>query len=510
MSYKVVSGCFSRSVVIAKPQQFLRNGSCVCNYSKSVQDAKPFKSIPGLSSLPYIGILHHFLPVIGQYGPNGNLFNIIGDLHKQFGPIVRLNGVFGRADTVMLFDPVDIDQVYRSQESNPLRPGFETLEYYREHVRKDKFEGFQGLATSHGAQWRDLRTKVNPAFLKIKLVQLYTPPLDEIVQDFVDRLKRLKEDETYLRDNLDVEVEKWALECLGLVGLGARLGCLNDKLTPEVQQLIDCAKYIIQKTFQLDFLPKTWRYIATPTFKKLMKVYEKQWELSEMYIKQATKRINEREHDIPDGEKSIIEKLLAIDERVAIVMANEMLMAGIDTVSFTLVGVLYNLASNPEKQETLRQELRSDDNQKRYLKACLKETLRIRSVLPSNLRRTDKDHVVRGYHIPPGVDVVVPSEYLSNLEEFYPQPNKFIPERWLADKTDPLFYGNAHPMVTLPFGFGIRSCIGRRLAELEVELMVKKLIEQFKVTWEGPPIKSGNKFINYYEKPYNFRFEANV
>lgn len=55
--------------------------------------------------------------------------------------------------------------------------------------------------------------------------------------------------------------------------------------------------------------------------------------LSEMYIKQARKKINEREHDIPDAEKSIIEKLLAIDEKVAIVMANEMLMAGIDTVS---------------------------------------------------------------------------------------------------------------------------------------------------------------------------------
>lgn len=72
-------------------------------------------------------------------------------------------------------------------------------------------------------------------------------------------------------------------------------------------------------------------------------------------------------------------------------------------VSFTLVGLLYNLASNPEKQNTLRQELRSDDNQRRYLKACLKESLRMRAVLPSNLRRTDKDFVIRGYHIPPGV-----------------------------------------------------------------------------------------------------------
>lgn len=47
----------------------------------------------------------------------------------------------------------------------------------------------------------------------------------------------------------------------------------------------------------------------------------------------AKKRIAERDHDIPEEDKSIIEKLVAIDERVAIMMGNEMLLAGIDTVS---------------------------------------------------------------------------------------------------------------------------------------------------------------------------------
>lgn len=92
------------------------------------------------------------------------------------------------------------------------------------------------------------------------------------------RINRLKDDGSYLKDNFDVEVEKWALECLGLVGLGTRLGCLNDKLTPEAQELIYCAKVFVQKTFQLDFFPKFWKYIPTPSYKKLMKVFDKQWE----------------------------------------------------------------------------------------------------------------------------------------------------------------------------------------------------------------------------------------
>lgn len=52
-----------------------------------------------------------------------------------------------------------------------------------------------------------------------------------------------------------------------------------------------------------------------------------------MYINKAKQAINDRGHDVPEEDKSIIEKLLAIDEKVAVIMGNEMLLAGIDTVS---------------------------------------------------------------------------------------------------------------------------------------------------------------------------------
>lgn len=52
-----------------------------------------------------------------------------------------------------------------------------------------------------------------------------------------------------------------------------------------------------------------------------------------MYINKAKQAIEERGQDVPDEDKSILEKLLAIDEKVAIMMGNEMLLAGIDTVS---------------------------------------------------------------------------------------------------------------------------------------------------------------------------------
>lgn len=53
--------------------------------------------------------------------------------------------------------------------------------------------------------------------------------------------------------------------------------------------------------------------------------------------------------------------------------------------------------------DKLREEIQSDDTNRRYLKACLKETLRMNTVISGNIRRTTREHSVGGYLIPIGV-----------------------------------------------------------------------------------------------------------
>lgn len=80
-----------------------------------------------------------------------------------------------------------------------------------------------------------------------------------------------------------------------------------------------------------------------------------------------------------------------------------------------MVGVLYSLAKNPDKQAKLRDELRTilpnkdspltPDNMRNlpYLRACIKEGMRLVSPISGNIRAAGKDLVMQGYRIPKGV-----------------------------------------------------------------------------------------------------------
>jgi len=66
---------------------------------------------------------------------------------------------------------------------------------------------------------------------------------------------------------------------------------------------------------------------------------------------------------------------------------------------------------------------------------------------------------------------------MGELEEYFPKPSEFLPERWI--KGDPL-ESHHHPFTLLPFGFGTRMCVGRRLAEMEMWQFTTKVLINLK------------------------------
>lgn len=133
-----------------------------------------------------------------------------------------------------------------------------------------------------------------------------------------------------------------------------------------------------------------------------------------------------------------------------------------------------------------------------YLRSCLKEALRIMPITPGNLRVCVKDILLSGYRIPAGTSVLMGVMALANSETYFPLHDQFLPERWLKDTTgdgrtltesndlsDPSNSKCKNPFVYLPFGFGPRTCIGKRVAELVLHTLTARLIRNYQITWLG-------------------------
>ncbi|XP_034825339.1 cytochrome P450 CYP12A2-like [Maniola hyperantus] len=469
---------------------------------------KSWQEIPGPTSLPIIGQLHHFLPG-GSFYKSEDMINTV--LYEKFGPIVKMDGYFGAPAIVMLYDAEAAALVLRGENWMPIRAGFETLQYFRKNYYKKQGAASDtptGLITDHGEIWKKFRSTVNPILLQPKTVKLYTNTLNEVAEDMIERMRLIRNEKNMLQGNFGFEMNLWALESIGVVALGGRLNCFDPNL-PEnspAKKLIRLVHDVFTSADELDFKPSLWRYISTPTFKKAMKLYEDQIKISKHFVTEAMKKL-ELKNQPSTEEKGVLEKLLEIDEHVAVIMASDMLFAGVDTAANTMTSTLYLLAKNQDKQNKLRQEILSDKEKRPYLKACIKESMRILPIVAGNMRVATKEYNILGYKIPKGTSIVFNHQALCMLEEHFPQPEKYIPERWIVDKDDPLYHGNAHPFAWNPFGFGVRMCIGRRIAELEIETFLAKVIENFQVEWFGPPLKTKPSSLNYAVEPFNFIFK---
>jgi cytochrome P450 len=142
-----------------------------------------------------------------------------------------------------------------------------------------------------------------------------------------------------------------------------------------------------------------------------------------------------------------------------------LLVAGHETTATALAWAVERLARHPDKLERLAGDTRAGDD--RYLRAVVYETLRLRPVI-SLVNRTLKAPMrIRGYELPAGVKVV-PSIYLVHRRpDVYPEPERFLPERFL-DRPPGTY-------TWIPFGGGVRRCLGGAFAQFEMEVVLTEL-----------------------------------
>ncbi|MGV1047108.1 MAG: cytochrome P450 [Solirubrobacterales bacterium] len=153
-----------------------------------------------------------------------------------------------------------------------------------------------------------------------------------------------------------------------------------------------------------------------------------------------------------------------------------LLVAGHETTATALSWAMERLSRHPQKLERLRDETLAGDEA--YLTATIQETLRLRPVIVIVIRRLTQPVELGGYQLPAGV-AAVPSIHLIHRDpEIYPEPERFLPERFLDNPPGTYTW--------IPFGGGIRRCLGAAFAQFEMAVVLRELVKRHQVSPANP------------------------
>ncbi len=143
-----------------------------------------------------------------------------------------------------------------------------------------------------------------------------------------------------------------------------------------------------------------------------------------------------------------------------------LLLAGHETTATSLAWTFDRLLAHPDVLARLKSELAAGRDE--YLDAVIRETLRVRPIVPLVGRYVAKPYQLGRWTLPPGVRVAPSIYLLGRRAEAYPEPERFMPERWLGVKPDPYTW--------LPFGGGTRRCIGMAFAQFEMRIVLSTIV----------------------------------
>ena len=163
-----------------------------------------------------------------------------------------------------------------------------------------------------------------------------------------------------------------------------------------------------------------------------------------------------------------------------------LLIAGHETTGFTLAMALWLIASHPDLQERLRSELKNnlsvdakpEDFEKCVLlDAVVSETLRLYPAAWIIGRRTIADENFEGFLLRKDSELQICILALHRNAQYWSEPEKFKPERFLGENPEPL-----QKQAYMPFGAGPRRCIGNVFALMEMQIAIAGILQRYRLS----------------------------
>ncbi|XP_012222539.1 probable cytochrome P450 6a14 [Linepithema humile] len=352
-----------------------------------------------------------------------------------------------------------------------------------------------------GKKWRNLRVKLTPTFTSGKIKQMFMI-LKECSEEFAKSL----ESKAQTKDCIEIKdiFARYSTDIIMSAAFGIKSDCISQ---PDNEFRYWGKKVFEEKPFWnaiLMFAPQVMDFFSIPFndrgvsnfFTKMFRdnvEYRQTHNVIRHDFMNLLIQLMEKGYVEPDDEKDINNESstatkLTILEAAA--QAYVFFLAGFETSSTTATYCLYELAQNQDLQNKVCKEI--DEmlkkhgelnynavNDMTYLHKVINETMRKYPPVPVLNRVCTKNIKLptTNIHVPEGTLITIPVFGLHRDPSIYPDPDKFDPERFNADKV-----AARHPYAYLPFGEGPRVCIGTRFGYIQTKVGLISLLSKFKFT----------------------------
>ncbi|CRK97114.1 CLUMA_CG010454, isoform A [Clunio marinus] len=432
----------------------------------------------------------------------------IDDLYQQFRGKAPFIGYFEmRTPTFLLIDPEAIKSVMVQNFRNFRDNGFSKF------IDKDKDPLFgRNPFMLRGDEWKEKRAEITPAFTQNRIKALF-PLVEEILGRFTNYIKT----ECNKQPTEPLEAREICAKYTTDVVSSCVFNADAESFTKEKPEIREMGK----KIFDFDplMMAAFMLYSIFPFMTKYVKVSMVKPQVSDFFTNLMIQAIEVRQKSGIQRD-DYLAHLISLRNRKEI---SELDMAahgvtffidGFETSSVALACIFYEIASNKKVQDKLRDEIKTlyDDNGKmiyekmlehEYLDQVFYEVLRLHPPVTMTNRECNEEiefENIKGKKVKlrVGDSFAIPIYSIQRDPEFYPEPEKFIPERFDPEHGGVKAFKDKG--VLLPFGDGPRICLGQRFALMQTKAAIVEIVKNFEMTVNEktklPLIMDPKAFVN--------------
>ncbi|XP_058566465.1 cytochrome P450 3A12-like isoform X1 [Neofelis nebulosa] len=346
------------------------------------------------------------------------------------------------------------------------------------------------ISLSEDEQWKRIRTVLSPTFTSGKLKEMFP-----IVGQYGDVLVR----------NLRKEAEKgkpvtlkdifgaYSMDVITGTSFGVNIDSLNNPQDPFVENTKNLLKFSFLDPL---FFSNILFPFLTPVF-ELLNIWLFPKKVTDFFTKSVKRMKESRLKDKQKHRVDLLQLMInsqnsketdthkALSDLELVAQSIMFIFAGYETTSTSLSFLVYELATHPDVQQKLQEEIDATFPDKapptydalvqmEYLDMVLNEALRLYPIVGRLERVCKRDVEISGVFIPKGAVVMVPTFTLHRDLDLWPEPQEFCPERFNKKNKDSI-----NPYIYLPFGTGPRNCIGMRFAIMNMKLALVRVLQNF-------------------------------